>query len=53
MNKKSPSSEGDFVGFADGNFHEFRFCGALEAVISHKLAYALLNPPIPHSVFVS
>lgn len=53
MHKKSRSIERDFVGFAYRHFDGFGLALAVKSVISDKLAYALVLPPLAGLVLVS
>lgn len=53
MHKKSRSIERDFVGFAYRHFDGFGLSLAVKSVISDKLAYALVLPPLAGLVLVS
>lgn len=53
MHKKSHSIEWDFVGFAYRHFDGFGFLFAIKSVISDKLAYALVLPPLAGLILIS
>ena len=53
MHKKSRSIERDFVGFAYRYFDGFGFLFAIKSVISDKLAYALVLPPLAGLILIS
>jgi hypothetical protein len=53
MHKKSRSIERDFIGFAYRHFDGFRLSLAVKSVISDKLAYTLVLPPLAGLVLVS
>lgn len=53
MHKKSGSIEPDFVGFAYRHFDGFGFLFAIKSVISDKLAYALILPPLAGLILIS
>lgn len=53
MHKKSRSIERDFVGFAYRHFDGFGFLFAIKSVISDKLAYALVLPPLAGLILIS
>lgn len=53
MHKKSGSIEPDFVGFAYRHFDGFGLLFAIKSVISDKLAYALVLPPLAGLVLIS
>jgi len=53
MHKKSRSIERDFVGFAYRHFDGFGLALAVKSVISDKLAYTLVLPPLAGLVLIS
>lgn len=53
MHKKSGSIEPDFVGFAYRHFDSFGLLFAIKSVISDKLAYALVLPPLAGLILIS
>ena len=53
MHKKSGSIEPDFVGFAYRHFDGFGLLFAIKSVISDKLAYALVLPPLAGLILIS
>lgn len=53
MHKKSGSIEPDFVGFAYRHFDGFGLALAVKSVISDKLAYTLVLPPLAGLVLIS
>lgn len=53
MHKKSRSIERDFVGFTYRHFDGFGFLFAIKSVISDKLSYALVLPPLAGLILIS
>ena len=53
MHKKYRSIGRDFVGFAYRHFDGFGFLFAIKSVISDKLAYALVLPPLAGLILIS
>ena len=53
MHKKSGSIEPDFIGFAYRHFDGFGLLFAIKSVISDKLTYALVLPPLAGLILIS